>query len=154
MPHKSRTCYLPGNILNLLVPKQFLFVSALLYTGLITYLSLINLADTPVSKLGVGDKVMHTGAYFGLALLWLLFVIFNAGNERFAKNLVLVCVACIIFGTFIEVLQHVLTEYRQLDLLDVLANSIGAIVAGTLVWLLKEILIRLKVKINLFFLKK
>ena len=136
------------------MPKQFLFVSALLYTGLITYLSLINLADTPVSKLGVGDKVMHTGAYFGLAFLWLLFVIFNAGNERFAKNLVMVCIACIIFGTFIEVLQHVLTEYRQLDLLDVLANSIGAIVAGTLVWLLKEILIRLKVKINLFFLKK
>ena len=138
----------------MLVPKKLLFVTAFLYTGLITWLSLINLADTPVSKLGVGDKVMHSGAYFGLALLWLLFVLFNADNERFAKKILWVCLACIIFGTFIEVLQHVLTEYRQLDLFDVLANSIGAIAAGTLVWLLKEILIRLKVKINLFFLKK
>ena len=136
------------------MPKNLLFVTAFLYTGLITWLSLINLADTPVSKLGVGDKVMHSGAYFGLALLWLLFALFNADNESFAKKILWICLACIIFGTFIEVLQHVLTEYRQLDLLDVLANSIGAIVAGALVWLLKEILIRLKVKINLFFLKK
>lgn len=136
------------------MPKQLLFVVACLYTGLITYLSLINLADTPVSQLGIGDKVMHTGAYFGLAFLWLLFAIFNSENESFAKKVVIICIACIVFGTFIEVLQHMLTEYRQLDLLDVLANSIGAIVAGTLVWLFKEILIRLKVKINLFFLKK
>lgn len=142
------------NILNLLVPKQLLFAAALAYTGLITYLSLINLADTSVGKLGVGDKLMHLGAYFGLAIIWLLFFLFKAENERFAKNIVLICAGCIVFGTFIEVLQHMLTEYRQLDLLDVLANSIGAIVAGALVWLLKEILIRLKVKINLFFLKK
>lgn len=145
---------MPKNILKLLAPKHVLFIAALLYTGLIIYLSLINLADTPVSRLGVGDKAMHTGAYFGLGLLWLIFSIFNSENESFAKKIIVICVACIIFGIFIEVLQQELTEYRQLDLLDVLANSIGAIVAGTLVWLLKEILIRLKVKINLFFLKK
>lgn len=145
---------MPGNILNLLVPKQLLFAAGLLYTGVLTYLSLINLADTSVGKLGVSDKLMHLGAYFALAIMWLLFMLFNAENERFAKNIIVVCGACIIFGTFIEVLQHMLTEYRQLDLLDVLANSIGAIVAGALVWLLKEFLIRLKVKINVFFLKK
>ena len=142
------------NILRLLAPKHLLFITALLYTGLIMYLSLINLADTPVSKLGVGDKAMHAGAYFGLGLLWLIFSVFNSGIESFAKNIIVICIACIVFGTFIEVLQHMLTEYRQLDLLDVLANSIGVMVAGALVWLLKEILIRLKVKINLFFLKK
>ena len=142
------------NILRLLAPKHLLFITALLYTGLIMYLSLINLADTPVSKLGVGDKAMHAGAYFGLGLLWLIFSVFNSGIESFAKDIIVICIACIVFGTFIEVLQHMLTEYRQLDLLDVLANSIGVMVAGALVWLLKEILITLKVKINLFFLKK
>lgn len=142
------------NIRRLLAPKHVLFFTALVYTGLITYLSLINLADTPVSQLGVGDKAMHAGAYFGLGVLWLIFSIFNSENKSFAKKIILICVACIAFGTFIEVLQHMLTEYRQLDLLDVLANSIGAIVAGTLVWLLKEILIRLKTKINLFFMEK
>lgn len=142
------------NILILLGPRNFLFITALAYTGLITYLSLINLANTPVSKLGVGDKAMHVGAYFGLALLWLIFSIFNSESESLAKRVILICTACIIFGTFIEVLQHVLTEYRQLDLLDVLANSIGVMAAGALVWLLKEILIRLKTKINLFFVEK
>jgi len=137
-----------------LAPKHLLFFAALAYTGLITYLSLINLANTPVSQLGVGDKAMHAGAYFGLAFLWLIFSVFNYEDEKFLKRIVVICIACIIFGTFIEVLQQELTEYRQLDLLDVLANSIGAIVAGALVWLLKEILIRLKTKINLFFVKK
>ncbi len=41
------------------------------------YLSLINLADTPVKELGMSDKVMHGGAYFGLGLLWMFFAIFS-----------------------------------------------------------------------------
>lgn len=142
------------NTLILLGAKILLLIPAPLLTFAITYLSLINLADTPVSEIGVSDKVMHMGAYFGLTLLWLLFWIFNYETEAFVKKIVLICGVVIVFGIFIEVLQQVLTEYRELDLLDAVANSIGTILAGAFVWLLKEYLIRLKAEINLFFIKK
>ncbi|WP_334213847.1 VanZ family protein [Salinimicrobium catena] len=134
---------------------RYLFlIPAIVYTIGILYLSLINLADTPVKELGMSDKVMHGGAYFGLNLLWMFFVIFNYKNNRFLAKILVISLAAIVFGILIEVLQDRLTTYRQLDLYDVLANSIGVVSAGIIVWLLKDSLIRLKAKINLFFIKK
>jgi VanZ family protein len=134
--------------------KYLFLIPAIVYTIAILYLSLINLADTPVKELGLSDKVMHGGAYFGLNLLWMFFVIFNYKNNRFLAKILVISLAAIVFGIFIEVLQDRLTTYRQLDLYDVLANSIGVVSAGIIVWLLKDSLIRLKAKINLFFIKK
>ncbi|HER40824.1 MAG TPA: teicoplanin resistance protein VanZ [Salinimicrobium catena] len=102
----------------------------------------------------MSDKVMHGGAYFGLGLLWMFFVIYNYKNNKFLAKIVTILLVVIVFGIFIEVLQDRLTTYRQLDLYDVLANSIGVVSAGIIVWLLKDSLIRLKAKINLFFIKK
>lgn len=134
--------------------KLLILFPAIAYTIAILYLSLINLADTPVKDLGVNDKVMHGGAYFGLAALWMVFAIFSHERRSLLSKVVLVSSVSIIFGIFIEVLQDRLTTYRQLDLHDIIANSIGVIVAGIVVWLLKDSLIRLKAKINLFFTKK
>ena len=114
---------------------------------------MINLADTPVPELGISDKVMHGGAYFGLGLLWLFYVIYNYDFKNLIVKILIVCGASIVFGIFIEVLQDRLTSYRELDFFDILANSIGVIIAGIAVWLLKDSLIRLKAKINLFFIK-
>ena len=133
--------------------KYFFFLVALLYTGAITYLSLINLAQTPVKDLGMSDKAMHGGAYFGLALLWIIAIFFNS-EKGFGKKITFICLASIVYGTLIEVLQTALTSYRELDQYDMLANSIGVLLAGLLVWALQESLIRLKVKINSFFIKK
>ncbi|MGB7842630.1 MAG: VanZ family protein [Salinimicrobium sp.] len=134
--------------------KILFFLPALAYTLLVLYLSLINLAETPIKNLGISDKLMHGGAYFGLGLLWSLFVIINFENNRFFAKLLIVCLSSIAFGIFIEVLQKTLTSYRQLDFYDVVANSIGVIISVILVWSLKDFLIRLKGKINLFFMKK
>ena len=147
-------CFLLKNTQKLLRAKLLFFLPALAYTLLVLYLSLINLADTPIKDLGVSDKIMHLGAYFGLGLLWLFFAIFNYRNDRFLAKIIIVCLASIVFGIFIEVLQKTLTSYRQLDLFDVLANSIGVITAALLVWSIKDFLIRLKGKINSFFIKK
>ena len=127
---------------------------ALVYTGIIFYLSLINLADTPVKDMGVSDKVMHGGAYFGLALLWIFFALFNYAEDKLLRKIVIISLASIAFGIFIEVLQDKLTNYRQLDLYDILANSLGVLVAGFATWITRDCLIRLKAKINLFFVKK
>ncbi len=144
----------PKNIQRLLRAKLLFLLPALAYTFLVLYLSLINLAETPIKELGVSDKVMHVSAYFGLGLLWLFYAIFNYRNDRFLAKLLVVCLASTAFGIFIEVLQKTLTSYRQLDLFDVLANITGVIIAALLVWSLKDYLIRLKGKINLFFMKK
>ena len=116
-------------------------------------MSLINLAQSPVKEFGLSDKILHAGAYFGMVLLWLFYAIFRFSTERLKKILLIICVLSILFGIFIEVLQHVLTDYRELDFYDIIANSIGAISAGLLMWILKDSLIRLKTKINLFLIK-
>lgn len=103
--------------------------------------------------MGVSDKLLHGGAYFGMALLWLLFVVFTYNNENFIKIVVYVCLFTTGFGIFIEVLQKELTDYRQLDIYDIFANSVGAILAGLAVYLLKNNLIGLKAKINSFLIK-
>ncbi|GAB2764872.1 hypothetical protein GCM10010465_07660 [Actinomadura fibrosa] len=115
---------------------------------------MINLADTPVKDLGVSDKVMHAGAYFGLGLIWSLFALSVPGKKVIFKKIVIVSAASVAFGIFIEVLQDTLTSYRTLDLYDIFANSVGVISAGIFVWFAKDYLIRFKGKINLFFMKK
>lgn len=133
--------------------KLIFLLPAVLYTVLILYLSLINLADTPVKELGMSDKMMHGGAYFGLGLLWMFFGLFTFKDEELFKRIIIISVISIAFGIFIEVLQDTLTSYRQLDLYDIVANSIGVILAGGLVWILRKYLIRLKAKINLDLMK-
>lgn len=97
---------------------------------------------------------MHGGAYFGLGLLWMFFGIASYSEGLIHRVIIISAAAAIAFGIFIEVLQDTLTNYRQLDLYDVLANTIGVVVAGITVWVLKDYLIRLKAKINLDLMKK
>jgi VanZ family protein len=133
--------------------KLLFLLTAVSYTILILYLSLINLADTPVKELGMSDKVMHGGAYFGLGLLWMLFVLFSFKENKLFKKILIISVSSIAFGIFIEVLQDTLTSYRQLDLYDIFANTLGVVLAGIVVWTLRKYLIRLKAKINLDLMK-
>ena len=127
---------------------------ALVYTGIILYLSLINLADTSVKDLGMSDKLLHGGAYFGLGLIWMVYAIFGFKAEKLLYRVVVICLATTAFGIFIEVLQDRLTNYRELDFYDILANTAGVVAAGVVIWILKDYLMRLKAKFNLFFIKK
>ncbi|MBT8384103.1 MAG: VanZ family protein [Bacteroidia bacterium] len=76
----------------------------------------------PRIKLDNSDKIGHSLAYFMLSFSW-----FFALKKRF--NNILIIALLISYGIIIEVLQEVLTAYRQGDLTDVLANSIGVILA-------------------------
>jgi VanZ family protein len=129
--------------------KLYFLLPAILYTGLILYLSLIDLADTPVKDFGMSDKIMHGGAYFGLGLLWMLFGVVSFRKKGLFKRIVVISVISIAFGIFIEVLQETMTNYRQLDFYDVIANTVGVVGAAVFVWSLRNYLIRLKAKINL-----
>jgi VanZ family protein len=134
--------------------KTLFFIPALVYTFIILYLSLINLADTSVKDLGMSDKVLHGGAYFGLGIIWMIYAIFGYNTNKILKSILIICISSTLFGIFIEVLQDRLTDYRQLDIFDVLANTAGVVVAGVTIYILRDYLIRLKAKINLVFMKK
>ena len=133
--------------------KLLFLLPPVFYTGLILYLSLIDLSDTPVKDLGMSDKVMHGGAYFCLGVLWMLFGLFSFRENKFFKKIAVISVISIVFGIFVEVLQRTLTSYRQLDLYDILANIIGVVLAAVFVGTLKKYLMRLKAKINLILMK-
>lgn len=101
----------------------------------------------------MSDKILHGGAYFGLGLIWMVYAIFGRNTQKLLSSIVIICVASIAFGILIEVLQDRLTNYRQLDFYDILANTAGVVAAGVAIWILKDYLIRLKAKFNLFFIK-
>lgn len=98
------------------------FAIAILLTLFITFISLVSLKGMPQIKLENSDKIGHSIAYFLLSLSW-----FFALKKRFNNNLIITFL--ISYGIIIEVLQEVLTTHRQGDFSDVLANSIGIILA-------------------------
>ena len=80
----------------------------------------------PKVDLPGNDKTIHFLFYFVLTLLWYVAL------ERKYKNRLLkflIVGASVIYGIIIEILQGVLTQNRQADVYDALANSAGAFLA-------------------------
>ena len=99
-----------------------LFIIAITITIGIICLSLLKVPSLGVKVKNI-DKGYHCIAYFTLALSWL----FTFYNKPAKKYIIVIC--CILFGILIEVLQSTLTVYRMGDYLDVLANSLGVVIA-------------------------
>ncbi len=111
------------HIKNLL--KDNIFFIAIAITIAIAVLSLIKLGNQPVQISNI-DKIEHLIAYFVLTSSWLFAFRATFSNN---KNKYLVVVACIFYGIIIEVLQAIITDYREASYLDMLANTLGAIIA-------------------------
>ena len=96
------------------------------YMATVSYFSL----KTPdgLTDLGNWDKLAHTTAYIGFALLGGMI----AGNRRQWLGILLLCAA---YGVLIEFLQS-LTIYRQASAADLLANITGLLLGYALLhWL-------------------
>lgn len=115
-------------ITQLLSEHKFFFL-AIFWTILITTLSLITIERVPsfTLKLQHKDKVVHFVFYFVFVIAWNLSLM-----QKLKKFKVKVLSIAIVYGIVIEVLQYVLTENRTADFFDVLANSLGAILAFVL----------------------
>ncbi len=96
----------------------------------VTFLSLASFSDTDTADIDIPnlDKVVHFSFYFGAAFLAVLFIkeITN-GTIELRKAVFLAVIGAIIYGIIIEVLQYSFTADRHGDILDALANSVGAI---------------------------
>ena len=103
---------------------------ALTWTVIITVLSLVSLGSIGQSiPIANKDKYVHFIFYFCFTIFWLVYWQkrkYNIWNE------ILVLLFAIGYGILMEILQGALTTYRTPDILDVVANSTGAI-GGVLV---------------------
>lgn len=104
-----------------LFKDNFIVIPVSITVGII-YLSLIK---TPKNMIEIAqiDKVYHSIAYFVLSITWLF------AFKKKSQTKYIIVILCIILGIIIEVLQSTLTIYRTGDYLDVLANSMGVILA-------------------------
>jgi len=79
-----------------------------------------------MGTINVSDKSLHSLAYFGLSLSW-LFAIRKSHSD--IKWKILIGFAMLLLGILLEYLQGSLTDYRTTDYLDVIANTVGIIIA-------------------------
>lgn len=103
--------------------KDNLIVISILITISIFILSLFRLPQTGIQLIHNMDKVQHCLAYFILTLSW-LFTFYKTPTKKY-----IIILLCIILGIIIEILQYALTNYRTGDYIDVIANSIGVLLA-------------------------
>jgi VanZ family protein len=114
-------------IKTLLGHKLVYFWSAQLWTLFVTILCLMNGSNLPKVGIKGADKYVHFCFHFVFALLWFLY--FFAKTNRLAFSVFMVFAFSFLFGVSIEFAQAYLTHNRKADILDVLANTVGAITA-------------------------
>jgi len=123
----------------------------MVYTAVVTTLSLIKLGKISVGDFNPTDKMMHTSAYLVLGFVWFFYYVMKKSHDNSYKTDLLKITALIVaFGMLIEVLQGTITSYRTPDWFDILANSFGVFIALLIFIFFKKSFNRLKHKINLF----
>lgn len=124
-----------------MLKKAALFI-ALSYTIALATVSLINLSGKlPDLKIDYGDKIFHFLAYGLLCLLWYVVFYFKVEYPK-KKSILYAILFAVLFGIIIEVLQGTLTAHRSFDVYDAIANSLGALLTGTLLLFKKEIQVK------------
>lgn len=121
------------------------------YTAVIAYLSLADNAAPAIAITNI-DKVYHATAYFLMAVLWYLFFYarFLKSHAGFSFELSTILgnwektiaigagVVSLIAGAFLELGQGFISANRSMDILDMIANSCGIILALVGLWFLSK----------------
>jgi len=118
---------------NLLVPKYLLLSIALLWTGIVSYLCLVNSNEIPVVNIPNLDKCIHTFFHLVFTFVWFLFFARQLQYNSISKPLIFSAVLSFAFGITIEILQSLFTTTRSADILDVVANLVGTTLASFVV---------------------
>lgn len=104
--------------------KKRAFFIACLYTITLSILSLIKLNELEGIGPSYKDKIFHFLAYGLFTLLW-----YNALRQLKIKYaLIIAATAAIICGIILEILQGRLTTFRDSNLMDALANTMGVLI--------------------------
>lgn len=90
-------------------------------------MSLLPSSELPNVLITTDDLIIHGGVYgvYGLLLSWAL----HKSDTYSFKARVGIWTFATLFGVLVEIAQATLTQYRQFEFLDMLANSTGALLA-------------------------
>jgi VanZ family protein len=121
------------NIKTLLALKSIWLTLAISWTSIILFLCLIESSELPSLNVKIEgiDKGIHFIFHFLFTFLWSVYI--YSINKNINRNkIVKVILGSIVFGVLIEIIQEFFTTTRQADSKDILANTLGALVAGIL----------------------
>ncbi|WP_051169826.1 VanZ family protein [Mesoflavibacter zeaxanthinifaciens] len=110
------------------------------YSVVLTILSLMPQVG-PSNMPSNSDKVFHAIAYMFFTMIWYLTLKISFFSK---KALRIAIVLAIVFGIIIEILQHTLTQHREADIKDVIANIIGTFLSVLII----KLALKMKVKNN------
>lgn len=122
---------------NLLVLKKAVASLAIGWTILIAFLCLVKFNDLPSIGVTEADKYVHFTFHFVFTMLW-GFYFWVKLKEIILSKIKQVVIISVCYGILIEVLQEKFTKTRQADILDVMANLSGALIAFIIFILIKK----------------
>jgi VanZ family protein len=111
------------------VLKQLFFLAAVIWTGIVFTLCLVQSESLPIVNIENLDKFVHAFFHFVFTSLWFLFLISHTTDKKIFMPLMIAFMLSVFFGIAIEVLQGLYTTTRKEDALDVAANISGATLA-------------------------
>jgi VanZ family protein len=117
------------------VHKHLALALVVLYFVTLTVFSLINLGGIPSLGSSFDDKIYHFVAY---ALFTLL--LYNYLNAVSMKNSIFYTILFATgYGILMEILQNLLTESRESDIYDIVANFLGIIFGAISISIYKKL---------------
>jgi VanZ family protein len=125
-------------------PKIISFLPAFLWL-IITFILLVlpgsDIPEAPLFNIIYFDKWVHIGLFGVLMLLW--GYPFFKTNSPSAFSFLLIAVCVVLYGIIMEFVQKFFVFERSFDLFDILADSLGCLLA---LWLLIHKLKKLKAR--------
>lgn len=109
---------------SLLVLKSYSLVVTILYSLVLTTVSLVKFRDVSDYIPSFSDKALHFLMYGLLAFLWIITLTYRFKLKR-VFAIVWAGIIAMVFGIIIEVLQGKITDTRVTDPNDITANTLG-----------------------------
>lgn len=120
--------------------KKLVLVGAILWTLLIFILCIVKSSDLPVITIANLDKVVHATFHFVFVVLWFLYFKEQFVSKFRTKAYVFAFALSVFYGIVIEIIQQLFTTSRSADVLDVVANVVGALLGVIVVLVVQKVL--------------
>ena len=117
--------------------KKYSLIISIVYSIVLAALSLIKINAVTQEFPSNSDKIFHALAYLIFTIVW-FFAFFYGRTQTKVKAICYAFVSSLAFGIIIEFLQGWITQNRQSDVNDVIANIIGTIIAVIIISSLKK----------------
>ena len=124
--------YYPVKIIKALSAPNIYFAIAWIWTLLIAFLCLFSLKKFPTLEIGGGDKYGHVVLHFGFTILWFLYC---QSKSKIPQLVLKIVIVSVVYGAFLEIMQGLFTATRKTEMLDVVANTTGALTAALVIYL-------------------